>query len=408
MYFIAKGKCRVEIKDKFIERSETYLIPKILEPGDHFGEISMLYNCKRSASVSVERSYYLTCAKISRGNYNELLQIYPVMNNLMKEYTKMYDDPIKLFLEMSMNQIDFFQGLSQEIKTEWIFNMQLRQIEQGAMVYQLDTASEEMFVVQSGQIDILQYIKSQGNEEPFVIEKLYRGSVINHNSFLMKDGIDTDAICTTSVSVFYIHIDTINRMRQKHYDLDKALERKEMVLVNPNAKEPALDYIIKDPTCRQYYLKLKEKNPKTGTQRVMHDYKREEEANRLTVKLKNAIMVFWLEEKNKRKKKSFEQVIKEYLETKKRQAENSEEYKEERKRMKREKKERQKQEDQQRKEEAEAHLTSYINKEQFMTLYEAVLDINQSVQNHSETIDQVEKKLVDVNKMRKQKREQNN
>jgi len=43
-----------------------------------------------------------------------------------------------------------------------------------------------------------------------------------------------------------------------------------------------------------------------------------------------------------------------------------------------------------------------------MTLYEAVLDINQSVQNHSDTIDQVEKKLVDVNKMRKQKREQNN
>lgn len=66
----------------------------------------------------------------------------------------------------------------------------------------------------------------------------------------MKDGIDTDAICTTSVSLFFIHIDTINRMRQKHYDLDKALERKEMQLVNPNAKEPALDYIIKDPVCR--------------------------------------------------------------------------------------------------------------------------------------------------------------
>jgi len=44
----------------------------------------------------------------------------------------------------------------------------------------------------------------------------------------MKDGIDTDAVCTTSLSMFYIHIDTINRMRQKHYDLDKALERKEM------------------------------------------------------------------------------------------------------------------------------------------------------------------------------------
>lgn len=131
----------------------------------------------------------------------------------------------------------------------------------------------------------------------------------------MKDGIDTDAVCITSVSLFYIHIDTINRMRQKHYDLDKALERKEMQLVNPNAKEPALDYIIKDPVCRQYFLRYKGKNAK---QNVIHDFKKEEEANRLTVKLKNAIMIFWLEEKKKRKKKSFEQVIKEYIQTKKR------------------------------------------------------------------------------------------
>jgi len=77
-----------------------------------------------------------------------------------------------------------------------------------------------------------------------------------------------------------------------------------MVLVNPNAKEPALDYIIKDPCCRQYFLRYKGKNPNANN--VMHDYKKEEEANRLTVKLKNAIMIFWLDEKQKRKKKSFE------------------------------------------------------------------------------------------------------
>ena len=120
----------------------------------------------------------------------------------------------------------------------------------------------------------------------------------------MKDGIDTDAVCITAVSMFYIHIDTINRMRQKHYDLDKALERKEMQLVNPNAKEPALDYIIKDPVCRQYFLRYKGNNARHPNQ--IHDYIKEEDANRLTVKLKNAVMIYWLEEKKKRKKKSFE------------------------------------------------------------------------------------------------------
>jgi hypothetical protein len=63
----------------------------------------------------------------------------------------------------------------------------------------------------------------------------------------MNDGIDTDAKCKTTVSVFYIHINTIKYLRQKHLELDQALTKLEIKLVNPNAKEPALDYIIKDP-----------------------------------------------------------------------------------------------------------------------------------------------------------------
>jgi signal-transduction protein with cAMP-binding, CBS, and nucleotidyltransferase domain len=37
-----------------------------------------------------------------------------------------YDDPLKIFLEISLNQIDFFCELSKYIKNEWIFNMKFR------------------------------------------------------------------------------------------------------------------------------------------------------------------------------------------------------------------------------------------------------------------------------------------
>lgn len=57
---------------------------RVLEPGMHFGEISMLYQCRRSATVVT--SNYCTCAKITRYNYNELLQIYPDLNDLIKKY----------------------------------------------------------------------------------------------------------------------------------------------------------------------------------------------------------------------------------------------------------------------------------------------------------------------------------
>ena len=76
-----------------------------------------------------------------------------------------------------------------------------------------------MYVLQSGLVQICHELDKPGCEE-IVIERLYRGSVINHNSFLMNDGIDTDAKCKTAVSVFVMTIDTVKRLRQKHYELD--------------------------------------------------------------------------------------------------------------------------------------------------------------------------------------------
>jgi hypothetical protein len=83
-----------------------------------------------------------------------------------------------------------------------------------------------------------------------VLEKLYRGSILNHKSFLMRDGVDTNAVCRTTVSIYYIDINTINNLRSKYIELDQALQSQERILLNPKAKEPALDYIINDPYSR--------------------------------------------------------------------------------------------------------------------------------------------------------------
>ena len=110
MFFIAKGKCSVFVMDKFPnERYESKLV-RILDPGCHFGEIAQLYNTKRTATV-VARNY-LTCAKITRSNYNELLQIYPNLSEIAKSNILVYDDPLKTWQEICMNQIEFFKGLS--------------------------------------------------------------------------------------------------------------------------------------------------------------------------------------------------------------------------------------------------------------------------------------------------------
>ena len=128
--------------------------------------------------------------------------------------------------------------------------MKPKQLEQGSFLYRMNSDSQEMYVLQSGEVEILHYLPDGGEkykEREFIIERLYRHSIINHNSFIMNDGIDTDARCKTSVSLYYIDINTVEQLRSKHNELHEALIQQEYVLISQNIEPPALDYIIRDP-----------------------------------------------------------------------------------------------------------------------------------------------------------------
>tara|TARA_B110000285_G_C14833661_1_gene472066 strand:- start:107 stop:550 length:444 start_codon:yes stop_codon:yes gene_type:complete len=138
---------------------------------------------------------------------------------------------------------------------------------------------------------------------------------------------------------------------------------------------------------------------------VIYDYRAQEQVRKLTLKLKNAIMIYWLKVKEARKKPSFEDIIKNLQKKKREEQNNVGAFKEARKRQRKEKREKLKQEALERQQEAEAHLTSYINKDQFNVLYESILDINTKIQEHSEIVDEIEIKLQEVNRRRKNRRD---
>jgi signal-transduction protein with cAMP-binding, CBS, and nucleotidyltransferase domain len=102
--------------------------------------------------------------------------------------------------------------------------MRRKTFEEGKLLYQMDTNSKHMYVIQSGLVEIVHKL-DKGQE--FVIERLYRHSVINHNSFILDDGIDTDAKCKTIVTAYYMDIETVKRLRRRFIELDKALTRVE-------------------------------------------------------------------------------------------------------------------------------------------------------------------------------------
>ena len=76
MYFIAKGKYYVFVKKNHIvavnnsAEKESVKPDRTLQDGDHFGEIGLIYGCRRTASV--ESANYGTLAMLTKSNYLEL------------------------------------------------------------------------------------------------------------------------------------------------------------------------------------------------------------------------------------------------------------------------------------------------------------------------------------------------
>jgi CRP-like cAMP-binding protein len=70
-YLIAKGACVVTILDE----KKNKKVLKNLRPGDYFGEISLIYGCKRTATVISSR--YSTLARLGKENYKEIMIEFP-------------------------------------------------------------------------------------------------------------------------------------------------------------------------------------------------------------------------------------------------------------------------------------------------------------------------------------------
>ena len=96
MYLIAKGACEVFIVDEKKNRNRI----KNLRPGDYFGEISLIYGCKRTASVN--SSKYSTLAMLKKVHYKEILIEFPDLQEQVKQSIFRYKDRMKRFTVSSI------------------------------------------------------------------------------------------------------------------------------------------------------------------------------------------------------------------------------------------------------------------------------------------------------------------
>ena len=81
------------------------------------------------------------------------------------------------------------------------------------------------------------------NGVEFVIERLYRGSVINHRSFITEDRIDVNARCQMPVTLYYLRWGDMLQIKESCAQLAENIDTIEYQMVNKE-NPIALDYII--------------------------------------------------------------------------------------------------------------------------------------------------------------------
>ena len=299
MYFIRNGKFSVHVKVEHLIVIDQENQPKPvthLIDGDHFGEIGMIFDSKRTATVRSEN--YGTLAILKMSQFIELSKTFELFSSLFKKQIFKYHDPLTTWLFMEMEKIQYFKNLSLITKQELIYSMERHTYEKGSFLCKTDVKVDRLYLIQEGIVEVAIKYDRRRDDQNFVIERLGRGAIINHQSFMVNDDADTDFVCRTTVSAFYLTTVKLNEIMAKRQDLLSASSKVGQVIYAP-LLPLALDYIFHNNDTRS-----------------LEQYEETLKKNQLRVKFKNAIMQHWTKVKEESQRGSLPEMIDQMLKRK--------------------------------------------------------------------------------------------
>ena len=86
------------------KRSEAFV--RSLHPGQYFGEIALLTESKRTATIQTKN--YSTIGMVQADNFNELLHIFPDIKKKLHDSLMCYQDKHKQWLKSQITYISYF------------------------------------------------------------------------------------------------------------------------------------------------------------------------------------------------------------------------------------------------------------------------------------------------------------
>lgn len=130
LYFLAKGELVVLVYDE--NNEERYV--NTLKLGAYFGEVGIIKNCCRTASVRSKN--YTTCASLSESNFRDFKNRYPEIIRKMNDNLIQYQDRWKKFLKKTLKYISFLShDISDVILEDLIYELDTERVETGNYIF---------------------------------------------------------------------------------------------------------------------------------------------------------------------------------------------------------------------------------------------------------------------------------
>ena len=97
-------------------------VQKNLYPGQIFGEVSILYGCRRTATIKAKQ--FGSCATIKAPDFMKFLQNYPDYRKYLETMLiANYDDDLKIFLTKTLRQLDYLKNIDEPTLIHIAFTM---------------------------------------------------------------------------------------------------------------------------------------------------------------------------------------------------------------------------------------------------------------------------------------------
>jgi CRP-like cAMP-binding protein len=212
MFFICKGEWDVFIGDS----SSKERFVNELKQGTYFGEVAILKNCKRTATVKSKN--YSTLTSLHKDHLISLLKRYPDIETKMNAYIySKYKDKRKKFVKKALLNIDYLSSkISDEIIEEISYKLETVNLNANTYLFQNGKACKEIYIILRGEVDVL--IKNSKKES--YLDTLYIGWSTGSYSILTGEDYWFSVKSKTEWKVLMLSHESLEQLREKYDELN--------------------------------------------------------------------------------------------------------------------------------------------------------------------------------------------